>query len=231
MAMIKARILEIQKNIVGVCQRSGRDPNEIILVGVTKTASLQETREAIAAGLKHIGENRVGDAQEKFAGLGQDGAKITKHMIGHLQSNKVKDALKIFDMIQSIDSIKLVKEIEKHAAKIDRTIDILIEVNSGEAQKSGVAKIEAMALVETIASECPHVNLLGLMTMAPFSDDKTVVRAAFRDLRLLRDEIAEKFKGQPRVEMKYLSMGMTDDYGIALEEGANMLRLGRAIFN
>ena len=170
------------------------------------------------------------DAQAKFSQLGEAGNKVTKHMIGHLQTNKAKDAVKIFDMIQSVDSIKLIQEIEKRVAASGRSkVDVLIEVNSGEEQKSGVAKTAVMDLVAG-AVQCEHVQLLGLMTMAPFVNDEKVVRQAFRDLRLLREEITSQFKGQPRVNMKYLSMGMTNDYEIALEEGANMLRIGRAIF-
>jgi pyridoxal phosphate enzyme (YggS family) len=152
-------------------------------------------------------------------------------MIGHLQTNKVKFAIDLFDMIQSVDSLSLIAEIEKQAIKINRErMDILIEVNvSGEAQKFGIAKENIFKLAEEVTL-CSHVHLLGLMTMAPFTDDKNIIRQCFRSLRNLSDEIAEHFSLESKVEMKYLSMGMTHDYEIALEEGANMLRIGSAIF-
>lgn len=228
--MIRDRICQIQENINRVCQKVGRNPLDITVVVATKYASAAEIREVIAAGIKHIGENRVQDAEQKFAQLGELANKVTKHMVGHLQTNKAKEAVKVFDMIQSVDSEKLVLEIEKRAAAQDKaSIPVLIEVNSGEEQKNGILPAELMGLVEKVAA-CPHISLCGLMTMAPLTQDKELVRKSFRNLRISSEQIARQFKGHPRVAMQYLSMGMTDDYEIAIEEGSNMVRIGRAIF-
>lgn len=229
--MIKDRLAQVHKDIEAVCKRIDRNPKEIILVGATKYADAFQIKEAVAAGLKDIGENRVQDALRKFAVLDKEHVHATRHMIGHLQTNKVKKAVEIFDLIQSVDSMRLAEEIEKHAAALNKSVEILIEVNtSGEAQKFGVHPDEVPALVEDI-SRCPHVRLVGLMTMAPLTRDQGIIRRCFRDLRELFDAVEENFGTRPHVDMKYLSMGMTEDYEIALEEGSSMLRIGRAIFN
>jgi pyridoxal phosphate enzyme (YggS family) len=151
-------------------------------------------------------------------------------MIGHLQTNKAKQAVQLFDLIQSVDSVRLADEIEKEAAKPAKTVDILIEVNtSGEEQKFGVHPDEVPILIKEI-SHCPHIRLLGLMTMAPLTEEKGRIRRCFRDLRELFDAVEEDFAASSNIQMKYLSMGMTSDYEIALEEGSNMVRIGRAIF-
>ena len=228
--MIRDNIARVLDNIAQVCGKIGRDPGEIVLVGVTKYAGAAEVKEAIQAGLKHIGENKVQDARVKFLGLEEAAAKVTRHMIGHLQTNKVKQALEIFDYIQSVDSEKLAAALETQAAKINKQIDILVQVNtSGEKQKSGVSPTGALPLIEQIA-RLGHVRLGGLMTIAPMGQDENVIRKCFADLRLLRDKVNRQFSHVPNIAMKYLSMGMTDDFKIALEEGSNMLRIGTAIF-
>ena len=228
--MIKERILALQNKIEQICQRVNRDPKEIILVGVTKYTTVENIKEAVACGITHIGENKVQDAKQKFALLDDASVKFTKHMIGHLQTNKVKMALQTFDVIQSVDSLKLAKEIEKHAEQLARDVDIFLEINcSGEEQKFGIPKSEALPLVEEIL-KLKRINIRGLMTMAPFVEDSEIIRQCFRDLKVLGDEIAQRFKGESQVQMNHLSMGMTQDYEIALEEGANMLRIGSAIF-
>ncbi len=228
--MIKDNLAVVEEHIASVCQGLGRDPREIILVGATKYAEAPQMQEALKAGLKHIGENRVQDAQRKFPELERWGVKAVRHMIGHLQTNKVKQAVELFDLIQSVDSIKLAGEIEKQAARLNKDVEIFIEVNtSGEEQKFGVMPDEVPALIQDI-NHCPHIRLQGLMTMAPLTDEKGIIRRCFRDLRELSDAVEEDFADHERIEMKYLSMGMSADYEIALEEGANMLRIGRAIF-
>ena len=232
--MIRQRIEQIRGKIDGVCKRIGRDPHEIILIGVTKYTSLEKIQAALACGITHIGENKVQDAQTKFPALDPFikslSFAITKHMIGHLQTNKVKTALEIFDIIQSVDSLKLAREIDKQAAKLEKTAEIFVEVNTGgEEEKYGVPQTEALKLIEDITA-CPHIRISGLMTMAPLVEDRNIIRRCFRDLREIRDQAREKFKGHERLDLKYLSMGMTHDFEIALEEGANMLRIGRAIF-
>lgn len=228
--MLKDHLEAVEGRIASVCRRIGRDPSEVILVGATKYSEAPQIQEALQAGLKHIGENRVQDAQRKFPELERLGVKAVRHMIGHLQTNKVKQAVQLFDLIQSVDSVRLAEEIEKEAAKLAKTVDILIEVNtSGEEQKFGVRPQEITPLIEEI-SRCPHIRLLGLMTMAPFIEDQAVIRRCFRNLRELFDAVSKQFAVSSNIQMKYLSMGMTSDYEIALEEGSNMVRIGRAIF-
>jgi PLP dependent protein len=202
----------------------------LTLVGVTKFADVAAINEALAAGLKNIGENKVQQAQEKFSQLSPE-YRVTKHFIGHLQTNKVKEALKLFDMIQSVDSLRLAGAIDKEAAKLNRTVDILVQVNTfGEEQKFGVSLPEAPELIRKI-SEKKNLCLKGLMTIAPFTEDEQIIRKCFRDLKNFFDQISKKFDQSPHVKMKYLSMGMTADYRIALQEGSNMIRVGRRIFS
>jgi len=230
MAMIREHLASIQKNISLICQRLGRNPAEITLVGVTKYATVEKIKEALACGLTDVGENKVQEAEKKFPQLDSIAPKLRTHMIGHLQTNKVKDALKYFDLIQSVDSLKLAQEIDKQATKINRIVNILVQVNtSGEDQKYGVEKTQVLGLLEQMAV-LKHLRILGLMTMAAFTEDREAVHTSFRSLREIRDQVAKKFGGHERIKMQYLSMGMTDDYEIALEEGSNMVRIGRAIF-
>ena len=224
--MIEDNISEILGKITTICRRIGRDPATITLVGVTKFADILKINEALKSGLEHIGENKVQEARKKFALLKDSDRKMTWHMIGHLQTNKVKHALDCFDLIQSVDSLKLAIELEVQAAKQNKNIDILLQVNTaGEEQKFGCEPSEVNAFVSEIF-QFKHVRLRGLMTIAPLVEDKDIIRQCFRDLRVLRDQINRKFQ----IQLKYLSMGMTDDYEIALEEGSNMVRIGRAIF-
>jgi len=227
--MIQDNISRILDKITAVCQKIGRDPEEITLVGVTKFADIAKINEAIRSGLRHIGENKVQEAQKKFSLLEDPDLKVTRHMIGHLQTNKVKHAIDCFDLIQSVDSLKLATALEGQALKQDKSIDILLQVNiAGEDQKFGLESSKVTELIEEII-KLKHVRLMGLMTMAPFTQDAEVTRKCFSDLRLLSERIREQCHGD-NLEMKYLSMGMTDDYEIALEEGSNMVRIGRAIF-
>ncbi|HQP10640.1 MAG TPA: YggS family pyridoxal phosphate-dependent enzyme [Candidatus Omnitrophota bacterium] len=228
--MIRDNIAQIFSRIEAVCRKSGRDPKEIAFVGITKYADISQIKEAVAAGLTHIGENKVQDAKRKFSALEGFPAGVMKHMVGHLQTNKVKQAVEIFDCIQSVDSLKLAETIAEQAAKLNKTIDLLVQVNTAaEDQKFGIAPDETSSLIEQIVP-LKNIRLCGLMAIAPLTEDRAIVRKCFRDLRVLREGISEKFSQDGRVAMKYLSMGMTDDYEIALEEGSNMTRIGRAIF-
>lgn len=228
--MIRDNVWQLKDQIAQICQRIGRRAEEITLVGVTKFAESVAIKEALDAGITHIGENRVQEGQRKFPELDQMGAKATKHLIGHLQTNKAKHAVELFDVIQSVDSLKLASEIQKQAEKINKPIDILIQVStSGEEQKFGIGPAETMKLVDEIA-KMKNISIKGLMTIAPLTEDKTVVRQCFKDLRLIRDAIQKHYPESDKVQMKYLSMGMSQDFEIALEEGANMLRIGSAIF-
>jgi PLP dependent protein len=228
--MIRDNVAKIFSRIEAVCRKNGQDPNDVTFVGITKYADISQIREAIAAGLTHIGESKVQEAKKKFFASEDFYTKVTKHLVGHLQTNKAKQAVEIFDCIQSVDSLKLAETIEEHAAKINKTVDILIQVNTaGEMQKFGIAPEKTFPLIENIIS-LKHLRLCGLMTIAPLTTDKAIVHKCFRDLRILRDEVSRRFSQDNRVVMTYLSMGMTDDYEIALEEGSNMIRIGRAIF-
>ena len=223
--MVSDNIREIKGRINDACKRSGRDPGEVTLVCVTKEASLNNILEAIKAGITDIGENRVKDVLIKYNSLKKD--NISWHMIGHLQRNKVKDALRIFDLIHSVDSLRLAIEINKEAIKEKKLVDILIEVNtSGEESKFGIKPGEIQKLVEEITA-LSNIKLLGLMAMAPMAERSEESRPYYRELKKIFDEINTKI---PALKMKYLSMGMSQDFEIAIEEGANIIRVGRAIF-
>jgi len=223
--VIKSNLEIIKEKIKKAALKSDRNPEEIKLVAVTKTASIGQIKEAISAGIRMIGENKVQAAKEKYHILTID---TEWHLIGHLQTNKVKYAIEIFDCIQSVDSIKLAKEIDKRSLQFGKTTNILIEVNvSGEKTKYGIKPEEVEAFLKEI-SEFSGIRVRGLMTIAPIEEMKEKVRPYFRKLRELSQEI--KGKNIKNIKMDYLSMGMTDDFEIAVEEGANMLRIGRGIF-
>lgn len=229
--MISENLDRIRDKIFLLCGRLGRNPSEVVLVGVSKYAQVSQIREAVEAGLKNIGENRIQEAQEKFAQLAGAFPGITKHMIGHLQTNKVKYAVELFDLIQSVDNLELIQEIEKQAQKRKKNVDVLLEVKTScEEQKTGIAPEETFSLIDAV-SKCEHVRLLGLMTMASHTQDKEVIRNCFRQLKKLFEQAKKTFVQASNVEMKYLSMGMSDDFEIAIEEGSNMVRIGRAIFS
>ncbi|MDP2940199.1 MAG: YggS family pyridoxal phosphate-dependent enzyme [Candidatus Omnitrophota bacterium] len=233
--MIRDNIASLRKDIALICQRLKRQTQEISLVCVTKGATSQMAFEAIQNGIRDIGENRIQLAQKKFLELklliknSNQNFSLHYHMVGHLQTNKVKSALLLFDLIQSVGSLHLAKEIEKQALKLNKTVDILIQVNtSGELSKFGIRPKEAIDLVSAI-SKLERIKIKGLMTIAPEVDDIEETRPCFRELRILKERITREFK-HPQVTMQYLSMGMSNDYRVALEESSNMIRLGRAIF-
>jgi len=213
--MIKDNVKSILKEL----------PENVDLVGAAKTRTPEEVLEAIEAGLEIIGHNYVQEAEKAFEAVGQ---RAKWHMIGHLQSNKAKKAVRIFDMIETVDSVKLAKAIDKACGNIKKTMSILIEINSGEEpQKAGVKPEDAVSLIREI-SELGNIKVMGLMTMGPFSGDPEDARPYFQKTRELFEEI--KKLNLPGVEMKYLSMGMSNSYKIALEERANMVRIGTNIF-
>ena len=231
MSMIFQNLTKIQKEIDTVCRQLGRNPEEITLVGVSKNAEADKIKEAVNAGLKHIAENRVQEGERKFPILEKLNNKLTRHLIGHLQTNKVKSALEWFDVIQSVDSLKLALEIEKHASALNRIVDVLVQVStSGEEQKFGIPTDKADDLVKAVGGFM-HLRVKGLMTVAPLTDDEKVLRQVFGDLRKLFDHFKSAYTHHDHIDMKYLSMGMSGDFRIALEEGSNMLRIGTAIFH
>ena len=196
---------------------------EIILVAVTKNHGVDLMREAIDAGILNVGENRIQEASEKFSILEREG--VTKHLIGHLQTNKAKQAVRLFDLIHSVDSENLAAAIEKAASSIEKVQDVLIQVNlAKEDTKFGVAEENLLSLIDAV-EKLQHIRLRGLMMIAPNYEDVEQCRPLFRGMRKIFDELAET-----RRDFDYLSMGMTHDYKIAVEEGANIVRVGTAIF-
>jgi pyridoxal phosphate enzyme (YggS family) len=200
-------------------------PPNVALVAAAKTRSAQEILDAVEAGLCIVGENYIQEAEAAHA---QVGDKVQWHMIGHLQRNKAKKAVRIFDMIETVDSMRLAGEIDKQCAKIDKVMEILVEVNSGEEeQKAGVLPADAVSLVRDLAG-LEHVKVVGLMTMGPFAGDPEEARPYFIKTRALFEELKEM--NIPGVEMRELSMGMSNSYKVAIEEGATMVRIGTKIF-
>ncbi len=225
MEKIKNNLEIINEKIKKAAFKVNRNPQEIKLVAVTKTTTIEQIKEAISAGVKIIGENKVQEAKEKYQILTTD---IEWHLVGHLQTNKVKYAIEIFDLIHSVDSIKLAKEIDKRSLQFGMITNVLVEVNvSGEGSKYGIKPEEVEPFLKEI-SEFSRIKIRGLMTIAPIVEDKEEVRPYFRKLRELFEKI--KIKNIKNIRMNYLSMGMTEDFEIAIEEGANMVRIGRGIF-
>lgn len=216
---------QVLDRIAAAAKRAGRDPGAAGLVTVTKTVGSERIREAVAAGAQVLGENRVQEAKEKIEALGS----IARwHLIGRLQTNKAKYAVRLFDLIHSVDSIDLARELDRQAAKTGKVQDVLIEVNiAGEQQKAGIGANEAAGLVRE-AAKLGHLRVQGLMTMPPYSEDPEDSRPHYRRLRELSAAIDAE--GIPGVSMRLLSMGMSGDYEVAVEEGATLVRVGTAIF-
>jgi pyridoxal phosphate enzyme (YggS family) len=243
---IPANLTHVQERIQAAARRAGRKPAEVTLVGVTKTYPIEMMQVAYQAGLRHFGENRVEEGRSKIPAFDrwlatrpETDERPTWHMIGHLQSRKVADAVSHFDVIHSVDSLKLAERVDRLAErdKVEAPIPILLECNvSGEATKEGFGLSHWMEdgevrgifsdVVRRIV-ELPRLRLQGLMTMAPIVADPELARPVFISLRGLRDALIEEF---PDIEWRHLSMGMTDDFEVAIEEGATLIRVGRAIF-
>lgn len=235
---IKENVTAILDRIRKVALEVGRRPEEITLVAVTKTIPIDLIEQAIQAGITNVGENRIQEAIPKIQALKEKYPHVTWHMIGHLQGNKVKQAVENFDVVQSVDSLKLARGIVDQEIRGSGTGDreiggsgtkrIMIEVNtSGEAAKFGVAPDDTIKLLQNI-SAFGTLQVEGLMTIGPLTDDLNQIRMAFKKLKQLSDQI--KSLNLPNVDMKYLSMGMSHDFEIAIEEGSNMVRIGSAIF-
>lgn len=224
MTLIQQNLEEI-RNAIGTCAESaGRGANAVTLIAVSKTKPISAVQEAMAAGQVHFGENRVQELVEKHEAL----PNAKWHMIGVLQRNKVKYIAPFIHLIHSVDSVKLAREVNKQAAKFDRSIDILLQINiSDEPQKGGFEELEAEAFLRDI-TENPHLCVKGLMGMAEFTADMEVVRSQFKRLAAARDRF--KALEGPQVQLAELSMGMSGDYPIAIEEGATLVRVGSAIF-
>jgi hypothetical protein len=212
--------LKVQERISAAAERAGRDSRDIVLVAVTKTVDAAAIEEAIGAGVTDIGENYVQDSVTKYDIIG---GRVRWHMIGHLQRNKAGHATRIFDLIQSVDNLPLAHEMGKRASSIGKAQEVLIEANiSGEETKTGVGPEQALELAGEVG-RVPGVRVLGMMGMAPFTDDEAAIRGSFSLLRNIWEEL-------PVENRKWLSMGMTSDFEAAIEEGSNMVRIGTAIF-
>ena len=222
---VEENIRRVRKVITEAAGRAGRSPEDVHLMAVTKTVDDGRIAEAVRAGVDIIGENYVQEAKRKLETMGKS---CDWHLIGRLQTNKAKYAVRLFDMIHSVDRLELAAEIDRRARDAGIVMKVLIEVSvAGEETKSGVPIADALQLVRAVAP-LPNLSVRGLMTMPPWFDDPEEARPCFRALRQLRDRIeAERI---PRVEMRELSMGMTGDYGVAVEEGATIVRVGRGIF-
>lgn len=224
---LQTRIDEVQRRIAAAAEKSGRDPGTITLVAVSKTHTAEMVREAINLGLTEFGENRVQEAEDKIVAIGRAAARW--HLIGHLQANKVRRAVKLFDVIHSLDSISLAQRLERACIESGREeLEVLIQVDlAGETTKSGIAATELRELAKLV-NECSRLKLKGLMLLPPYFDNPQDMRPFFDRLRDLRDELqAERLFAGNSGE---LSMGMTHDFEVAIEAGATMLRVGTAIF-
>jgi PLP dependent protein len=222
---VEENIRRVREVIAQAAVRSGRSPADVRLMAVTKTVDDNRIAEAIRAHVDILGENYVQEAKRKLETMGK---VFEWHLIGRLQTNKAKYAVRLFDMIHSVDRLELAAEIDRRAREAGLVMKVLIEINvAGEETKSGVPIADAVQLVRAVAP-LPNLSVRGLMTMPPWFDDPEEARPCFRALRELRDRIeAERI---PHVEMQELSMGMTGDYGVAVEEGATIVRVGRGIF-
>lgn len=225
MADVAANVARVRERIAAAARRSGRRPDEVALIAVTKGVPLARIREVIACGVTDLGESRVQEAVPKVQALASVRPQIRWHLVGHLQRNKVRQAVGIFSTIHSVDSERLAIEMSGRAAA---PLDVLVQANiAGEPQKFGVPPEDVPTLVRAVAT-LPHLRVFGLMTIAPQVTDPGDARPVFRRLRELREEInAARIVAQPLV---HLSMGMSDDFEVAIEEGATMVRIGRAIF-
>jgi PLP dependent protein len=225
--LLLERIKNIYRKISSAAIRSGRDPFDVRLVAVTKTVPVGRIKAAVDLGLRVLGENRVQEAQEKISDSTLQGTdyNIEWHMIGHLQKNKARAAVELFELIHSLDSVDLAKSLQQHAEKAGKIQRVLIEVKlSGEESKHGVARENLMDLIAAV-SGMKNLKLEGMMTIPPFFDNPEMARPFFRELRKLRDK-AEK----DGYKLSELSMGMTNDYEVAILEGATLVRIGTGIF-
>jgi len=229
-----SNVNDVQRRIEAACLRAGRDPSEITVVAVSKTRTPAAIQAAYACGLRHFGENRVQEAQSKIPEVeSRLGGRITWHMIGHIQSRKARDAAQFAHFVHSVDSVKLARRLDRAARGGERILPILVECNvSGEESKYGFDASDEdrwdelhEPLLEI--ARCANLQLRGLMTMAPIVEDPELARPVFSKLRHLRDALEDSLPG---LALPDLSMGMTDDFEVAVEEGATMLRIGRAIF-
>jgi pyridoxal phosphate enzyme (YggS family) len=221
---VQQNLQRIKQQIAAACEQSARRPEEVNIIAVTKYVGIDRMKEALVAGIEHLGENKAQDMITKYEAIG---AGPTWHFIGHLQSNKVKDVIGRFDYIHSLDRPSLAKEIEKRAARQEQRVSCFVQVNvSGEDTKHGIAPEEAEDFIAFL-SDLTHIRVVGLMTMAPFVDQPEETRSVFRALKELQLRLQKK--AWSHASLRELSMGMSNDFPIAVEEGATFIRVGSAL--
>ncbi len=229
MSSLGERLVAVRQRVARAAERAGRSPSEIQVVAVSKTVAPEVIVEAYHLGQREFGENRAQEFRDKRRVLAELGALegARWHMIGHLQSNKAKLAAELFDIIQSVDSVKLAGLLDMHARELGKRLPVLLQVDfTSLPQRGGFAPQEMEAMAGDLLA-LPHLEIQGLMTIAPVGLDQEGLRSVFRKLRLLRDQLAARYPG---VEWQHLSMGMSDDFEVAIEEGSTIVRIGRAIF-
>lgn len=225
MGFIQSNIQRIEENKRAVAKNAGLNPDDILLVAVTKTRTPQEINEAIDSGITDIGENKVQEILDKFEQV----KPVRWHMIGHLQTNKVKYIIDKVSLIHSVDSLRLAEEIDVRASKIGITMDILVQVNAArEESKYGISADETGQLIREILEGCEHIRIKGLMSIAPYMEDPEEVRIFFHQVKGLYDQYS--CIEHERLNFEILSMGMSHDYEVAISEGSNLIRVGTAIF-
>jgi PLP dependent protein len=221
------RLAAVRARIARAAEHAGRDPASVVLVGASKRVGAERLREAVSAGLCDLGENRVQEAREKIAALPDIASRVRWHLIGHLQSNKAKLAATLFDWVHSLDSESVARELDRRAKDNGRRLSVLVEVNtSGEPSKFGVAPGDVLGLLQAVTA-CSALELRGLMTVGPLTDDVEASRFAYR---LLAQSLSEARRAFPGARLDQLSMGMSADFDVAIEEGATMVRVGTALF-
>jgi pyridoxal phosphate enzyme (YggS family) len=222
---LTARVRSVRARVSAAAARAGRSPDDVQIVAASKTVDAERIRAVYELGLKTFGENRVQEARGKIAALRLP--LIYWELIGHLQTNKAARAVQLFDRVQSVDSVRLAETLDQQAAKLGRTLPVLLEVNvAGESSKSGLMLADVLDAAGAIAA-LPHLRVEGLMTVAPLAANSEEARPVFRRLRDLRERLREEV---PAGSWQHLSMGMTDDFEVAIEEGATLVRIGRALF-
>ena len=232
MVTIKDNIEKVEERILSACIRCGRQREEIVLMGVTKFQPIEAVEEAWGAGIRCFGESRVQEAAGKYEGFTMRHPGVELHLIGSLQRNKAKLAASLFDCVQSLDREALIAELAKYASGRNSPLPVLLELRTGEDTKSGFADLDGLYKAAEFALGCPSLSVRGLMTMAPNTSEEGPVRAAFRKLATARQELERRFPGHRAAQHSWtcLSMGMSGDYEIAVEEGSTLLRIGGAIF-
>ena len=224
---IAENIAQIEERIQKACDTAGRKRGEITLMGVTKFLPADKVEEAYCAGIRCFGESRVKEAAEKFGSFKAEHS-VQLHLIGSLQRNKAKSAALFFDCVQSIDREEIIAELEKHSAGREHPLEVLLELHTGEETKNGFADLDAVFRAAQMVLESAHLKARGLMTMAPFTQDTALIRGSFRQVVNAQKELERRFP--PKENWECLSMGMSNDFEIAIEEGSTMLRIGSLLF-